>query len=279
MPKKPISKSIVPCPICEATSRKELIVLEQWRIEKCRQCSIGILDPMPEKQELKRFYNRAYFEDQYDDGLEPGTEAFQRRISQEDHRLRMFRRIKKSGALLDLGCGLGYFLYACRRAGYQVQGADLSVSLAEYVEKRLQIPMIVAELEELDFPTASFDIITMWHFLEHTRNPSLCIQRVGRWLKPDGVMVIDVPNYESTDATKYWADWVGWQVPFHLYHFSPRALEYLLSKHHLKIIRRNDYHSEFVKERLKRIPLVNLFARNIAKFYSGTSIAVTAVRD
>lgn len=267
------------CPICNETEQSALISFGKWCINKCSQCDIGILDPMPDPNEMEKLYNKEYYSDQYDDGLDPNSIEFTRRISQEGHRTKFIRSVKKNGNILDLGCGQGYFMYACRKFGYNVQGADISKATIDYVMDRLRIPIQTGEFEELEFPKSLFDIITMWHFLEHTIDPNKCLHKALHWLKPDGILVIDVPNYESTDAKHYWADWVGWQVPFHRYHFSPTALGYLLKQHDLTIIRKKDYHSEYIKERISRIPLFSIFSRTIAKFYSGTSIAVVAQRS
>jgi predicted SAM-dependent methyltransferase len=118
----------------------------------------------------------------------------------------------------------------------------------------------------------------MWHFLEHTAEPGRCIGKVREWLKEDGILVVDVPNYEGTDAQIMWDTWYGWQVPYHLYHFTPSTLELLLSEHGFEIKKRKSYHSECIKENLKKYPVVSLFARLIAKYYSGTSYAVVATK-
>jgi 2-polyprenyl-3-methyl-5-hydroxy-6-metoxy-1,4-benzoquinol methylase len=266
------------CPICNRAECSSLINFEKWRIERCQSCDLGILAPMPTTDELQKLYHEAYFDDQYDKGLPLDTDAFERRISQEHHRVKFFQTIKKQGTILDLGCGMGYFLYACRRFGYDVQGADISDFPGTYVRDELNIPLTVGGLDELDFQPATFDVVTMWHFLEHTSNPYTCLAKSIKWLKPGGLLVIDVPNYESTDAQHFWNDWVGWQIPFHLYHFNPKTLGRLLAGHNFKILRQKTYHSEYIKQRLGKIPLLKLLARPIAKCYSGTSVAVVAKR-
>jgi 2-polyprenyl-3-methyl-5-hydroxy-6-metoxy-1,4-benzoquinol methylase len=267
------------CPVCSGKKRKLLITIDKWRIEQCQRCTVGILDPMPESDELKKFYEADYFQSQYNNLGEPrGSAAFKRRISQELHRVKFFRRFKRKGSVLDLGCGLGYFMFTCRQFNYDVRGADVSDANASYVRDELHLPLDIGSIQELDYGKASFDVITMWHFLEHVPDPHDCLQRAMYWLKPDGLIVIDVPNYQGTDARHAWKDWTGWQIPFHLLHFSPRALYTLLDMHDLKVIRKKDYHSEYVKRRLRKIPVVGLIARPIAKFFSGTSLAVVTKR-
>src|SRR5512137_1966505 len=224
-----------------------MVERDGWTVFKCGGCGLGVLDPRPDREELGRLYEKEYFDSQYREGLRPGSPEMQRRISQEDHRIRFFRKFKRRGLVVDIGCGMGYFLYAARQAGYDVTGVDISDHAASYVREVLNIPMRIGHIE-----------------------------KVARWLKPDGLLVIDVPNYEGTDAQKTWRDWVGWQLPYHFYHFTPATLALLLSQHGFEVIHHKDYHSEIVKERLRKIPGIGLFARLIAKAYSGTSYAVVA---
>jgi SAM-dependent methyltransferase len=255
-----------------------MIQRDRWTVFKCGECGLGILDPRPDREELRKLYEKDYFDSQYREGIQPDSPEMRRRISQEDHRIRFFRKFKGGGSVVDIGCGMGYFLYAARQAGYNVAGVDISDHAAAYVMKNLQIPVRIGHIDTIDLQESSVDVITMWHFLEHTDDPRLYIAKVSRWLKPEGLLVIDIPNYEGTDAQKTWSNWVGWQLPYHFYHFTPGTLSLLLSQHGFKIIDKKDYHSEHVKEKLRKIPVVSLFARLIAKAWSGTSYAVAAKR-
>jgi len=262
--------------ICGDTLRTLLVKRDGWTVYRCEKCGLGVLDPRPGPEELKNLYAENYFDDQYGRGLAMGSPEMKRRISQEDHRVKFVRRYKRTGKILDIGCGMGYFLLACRIAGYDVEGADISDHASAYVSKELGIPIRTGGIETVTFPEASLDVVTMWHFLEHVPRPAEYLESARRWLRSDGVLVIDVPNYLGTDGQKSGAGWVGWQLPFHLYHYTPSSLSDLLAAHGFDIVGSKNYHSEHIKNRLKRIPVVSLFARVIAKFYSGTSYAVAA---
>lgn len=267
------------CILCDSREREPLIEMDGWRVFRCLGCDLGFLDPRPTKEEAAALYDQEYFADQYDRGIDPGTAAFHKRLRQESHRVRFFKNIKPAGRLLDIGCGNGYFLAACRQKGYDVRGTDVSEWAAAYAAEKLKIPVIRGEVDQLDLAPGSFDIITMWHFLEHTRNPRDVVTRVRTWLAEDGILVVDVPNYGGTDARKEWEKWVGWQLPYHFYHFKFQPLKRLITDCGFRLIKSKDYHSETVKTALKKVPLLGLFARPIAKFYSGTSVAVVAGRD
>jgi ubiquinone/menaquinone biosynthesis C-methylase UbiE len=264
------------CILCGNTERKPLIRQGEWSVLRCTGCGLGVLDPRPDKHELGDLYQTNYLGDLYGEGVAVDSQGMKRRLSQETHRIRFFRRAKKNGRLLDIGCGMGYFLAACRDRGYQVEGMDISDDSASYVRDHLKIPLAVGTVDEIDYPPASFDIITMWHFLEHSPDPRLYLEKARKWLKPDGLLVVDVPNYTSTDARCEWHQWRGWHLPFHLYHFTPKSLRGLLAKQGFRTIRRKSYLSGYVKEKLERKFVPTPIARIIARFYSGHSYAVVA---
>jgi len=253
-----------------------MIEKDGFMVFRCDGCGLGVLDPRPDRRELDRLYDKQYFDSHYLEGLRVNSPELKKRISQEDHRIAFFRKFKKEGLVVDIGCGMGYFLYAARQAGYNVMGVDISNHAASYISDELKIAVKTGYIETIPFPEHSADIVTMWHFLEHTDDPRKYIARVSRWLKPDGLLVIDVPNYTGTDAQKTWHEWMDWDVPYHFYHFTPGTLNLLLSQHGYDIIHTKHYHSEYIKEKLRKIPGINLLARIIAKAYSGTSYAVVA---
>jgi len=267
------------CILCNSPNRTILIQQGDWTVYRCADCGLGFLDPRPAQDELQDLYRNDYFSSHYDEGLKTDSPEMRRRISQEGHRIKFFRKFKKHGKVLDIGCGMGYFLYACRKHGYEAEGQDVSGDSTSYVRNELKISVTTGQIEEIDIEDNSMDIITMWHALEHTPDPREHLKKARMWLKSDGLLIVDVPNYEGTDAQKMWNCWSGWSLPYHLYHFTPQTLDSMLTMHGFKIIRTKNYHSEYIKEKLKRIPVISLFARLIAKRYSGTSFAVVAQKN
>jgi len=267
------------CILCNSSERSLLIRQGEWSVYRCSGCGLGFLDPRPDLAELNELYRRSYFQSKYDDGLKTDSPEMKRRLSQETHRIRFFKKAGRQGRLLDIGCGMGYFLLACRRYGYDVEGMDISADSAAYVQDELKIQVAVGTIDGVDYPPASFDVITMWHFLEHACKPDQYIEKARQWLKPDGIIVVDVPNYQGTDARKMWNHWKGWSLPYHFYHFTPETLKQLLAKHGFRTIRHKDYLSEYVKERLEQSFFPKSIARLIARFYSGHSYAVVARKN
>lgn len=145
--------------------------------------------------------------------------------------MRSFRRARSGaattqppGRALDVGCGDGSFLEALARQGWQVFGTELSESIALTARKRLGDCIRVGAIGHLDFPAASFDLVTFWHVLEHLEDPRLALGEARRLLKADGRLVVAVPNIESLQARLFSDVWLHLDVPRHRWHFSPRTL-------------------------------------------------------
>ncbi len=264
------------CILCGAADRTLLFRHDEWTVFKCAGCGLGFLDPRPTAEELVRYYERDYFDSHYDKGLKRDSAEMRKRLTQEAHRISFFRPIKPRGRILDVGCGMGYFLYACSLKGYEAEGMDISDDSTAYIRRELGLKVKTGVAGAVDFEEGSFDVITMWHFLEHSPDPRDYLSSAWKWLKEDGILVVDVPNHEGTDARKFWAGWTGWSLPYHLYHFTPRTLDGMMERHGFTVVKRKDYLSEYVLESLSRRFVPRPLARMIARGYSGHSYAVVA---
>ena len=271
-----MERSNFSCILCGSSKYGLLCSKDNWQVYKCENCGLGVLDPWPDKEEQNKLYSEAYFQSHYEAKIPLDSAKMKQRLKQENHRLRFFYKFKRSGKVLDIGCGRGYFLLACRKQGYKVEGIDISADAADYVKSELKIPLHVGELDSIDLGSKSFDIITLWHCLEHTADPNSYLQRAHKWLKDDGILVVDVPNYAGYDACKYESKWQQWDLPFHFYHFTPNSIIALLQKNGFAVIRKKDYLSEYVKEKLKNAAIPSFLARIFARLYSGGSFAVVA---
>ena len=142
---------------------------------------------------------------------------------------------QKSGTLLDIGAGTGAFLHHMQQQGWAVTGiepdADARNVARETFGINLQTP---DQLQKL--PPNQFDAITLWHVLEHVHQLHTYMDILKSLLKPGGKLFIAVPNYQSLDADIYRLAWAAYDVPRHLYHFSPQSMQALTQRHGLKII-------------------------------------------
>jgi len=137
------------------------------------------------------------------------------------------------GKLLDIGAGTGDFLALSKVNGWEITGIEPSTKAKAIAEKKGVAFAISTEVLEKN----SFDVITMWHVLEHVPDVEKQITELKRLLKPDGTIIIAVPNFRSFDAKYYRRFWAGFDVPRHLWHFSKKAIKQLFLKEKMKVER------------------------------------------
>lgn len=136
--------------------------------------------------------------------------------------------------LLDIGCGTGDFLKTAKTDGWDIKGIEPN-SKARSIANRKNNNQIFDVDALKQFPDNSFDVITLWHVLEHLPNLDFQIQTLNRLLKPNGRVVVAVPNFKSYDAKYYKQFWAAYDVPRHLWHFSQKAISELFLKVNLTV--------------------------------------------
>ena len=130
------------------------------------------------------------------------------------------------GKILDIGAGTGDFLTVAKKDGWEATGiepSDRAKSIA--ISKGISFVS-----NTTDLPDASFDVISMWHVLEHIPDLDFQIKELKRLLKPKGTLIVAVPNFKSFDAKHYGAFWAAYDVPIHFWHFSKKAMQLLFEK-------------------------------------------------
>ena len=138
-------------------------------------------------------------------------------------------------SILDIGCGVGDFLLYAKEKGCNVTGIEPSEDARKIAEKKLDCK--ISSPEELqNIPDNSFDIITMWHVLEHVADLKTEIHHLQRILKKDGRLVLALPNYKSYDAEYYKDKWAAYDVPRHLNHFSQTSIKNIFKETNLQLI-------------------------------------------
>jgi 2-polyprenyl-3-methyl-5-hydroxy-6-metoxy-1,4-benzoquinol methylase len=136
--------------------------------------------------------------------------------------------------MLDVGCGTGAFLESCQQSGWQVMGMEPDKDARAIAQKKLQA-QIKPDLSALQ-REKHFNIITLWHVLEHIPNLNEVIPQLHQLLAPNGTLLIAVPNSDSYDATYFKEYWAAYDVPRHLHHFTPSTIKRLFQKHNFTIM-------------------------------------------
>lgn len=141
------------------------------------------------------------------------------------------------GTILDVGCGTGDFLQVCEQSGWSIAGIEPNEKARQLASTKTNFQDYCGTVEELiESRPEPFDMITMWHVLEHVPNLADFISKVKTLLKPDGVLIVAVPNYKSQDAEHYNSYWAAYDVPRHLWHFSRSSMESIFSEFDMKIL-------------------------------------------
>jgi len=135
--------------------------------------------------------------------------------------------------LLDVGAGTGDFLKTCKTNGWNVSGIEPN----EDARKSALEKGILLEEDLFSLQANSFDVITLWHVLEHVVHLDEYISQLKKLLKPDGVLLIAVPNYKSYDAAYYKEHWAAFDVPRHLWHFSQFSIQKLFNEVEMKVVK------------------------------------------
>ncbi len=148
------------------------------------------------------------------------------------NKLKLINQQSPKGKLLDIGAGTGDFLVVAKQAGWQIVGIEPNEKAKNSaINKGVTFADSFNSLEN-----NSFDVITMWHVLEHVPNLEEYITELKRLLKPSGTIIIAVPNFKSFDANFYGKFWAAYDVPRHIWHFSKTSIEKIFKNKELKLV-------------------------------------------
>ncbi|MBT8317637.1 MAG: class I SAM-dependent methyltransferase [Lutibacter sp.] len=195
--------------------------------------------PMPKGEELASYYESESYISHTDsnktltDKLYQFVKSFA--LKQKLSLINSFNTEEQK--LLDIGCGTGDFLLTCKNNGWTVVGVEPNSKAKNLAISKLNSnkkSKVHSNLENIG--TQKFDVITLWHVLEHVPNLENYILKLKSLLKPNGILVIAVPNYRSFDATHYKQFWAAYDVPRHLWHFSKKSIQLLFSDVHMNLI-------------------------------------------
>ncbi|MCS6866561.1 MAG: class I SAM-dependent methyltransferase [Gemmataceae bacterium] len=202
-----------------------------FAVVRCCECHLIYTNPRPSPNSISRFYPADY---------RPHRRASKMRQTRSVHNLysRLFGRPcqerrgllpwPKPGRLLDFGCGGGSFLKTMAEQGWQVTGLDAAVGAVEHVRDQHGLTALVGTLPHPDLQPCSFDVITMWHSLEHVHQPLTILREAYQLLIPGGQLIVATPNIASWPFRFFRTSWFGLDLPRHLTHFTPTTLRMIL---------------------------------------------------
>jgi 2-polyprenyl-3-methyl-5-hydroxy-6-metoxy-1,4-benzoquinol methylase len=205
---------------------------EGYKVVKCLGCGLVYVDPIPKKELLEKAYLAEYYTPWLETQRKKRRKMWKTRIST----LNSFS--ERKGNLLDVGCGEGLFLELARRDGWDVTGTEISPFAVKYGKERLDLNILQGELIDIEFTDKSFNAVTIWHVLEHTRNPIIVLKEIRRIIKDDGVLIMAIPNLNNILSQWAYRLVIGKRRhlfdpsdrELHLYHFTTESIKLALEK-------------------------------------------------
>lgn len=231
------------CPVCKNEkldhflSTKDYFLSNQdFDLLKCKKCGVLLTNPFPDEAESSTYYESENYLSHQKNSFSVFSWLYQfiKRINIR-HKYNYATKGLVNGRVLDIGCGIGDFLSYCESRKWTVAGIEPNMQARAIAQEKIgQVvynPMDTNTLED-----GSFQLITMWHVLEHVQQLAKQLADIDRLLSKNGKVVIALPNYESYDAKHYQSYWAAYDVPRHLYHFNRSAIITLFSNFSFKLV-------------------------------------------
>jgi len=214
---------------------------EMFNITECRGCGLMRLDPRPDEADMHKYYPDRYWAC---GATRHGLAGFYRRFMLRDH-LQFVRKAIRAldilkARVLDLGCGAGDLLAVLRKGGHSGIGMDISHS-ALRAAAELKVPGVCGSYRQAPYADSSFDVVMMFHVLEHIPDPDVAIATASKLLRPSGRLLIQVPNADCMQYGILGKRWIGLDCPRHLYDYRRQDLENLLVRNGFAILRRKHF--------------------------------------
>lgn len=233
------------CPVCGSAGISKVFKVkdntasqEFFDIYHCSNCQVRFTQNPPSESSISEYYKSENYISHTDTSKGLINRIYQTvrniSINQKKKLIEKITDLPK-GTLLDVGSGTGYFAAAMQKAGWDVTGLEpdegaRNVALQQHSVKLLPVP------ELFNLPVNKFDAVTLWHVLEHVHDIKKYIMTFKKLLANNGKLFIAVPNYTSYDAMSYGSNWAGYDVPRHLYHFTPQTMKWLMKEYGMQIV-------------------------------------------
>lgn len=241
------NKKNVPCNLCGTinTSTRPILKIDSYPIIKCKKCGLVYINHKFTREELESFYTLENYS--YIEGDIRAME--QRSFLQAKRELNVIRKYVKKGKLLDVGCATGFFLKIAGEHGFEPFGVEISNDFSKLARERYGLDVITGTLENTNFKSNFFDVVTLFSVLEHVPNPLGTLKIINRCIKKEGLLLIKVPNYNRVFFRLNWKKDRIWDK-VHLFYFTPKTITGLLKKAGFGIL---SIRTGFITELISRV--------------------------
>ena len=233
------------CPVCRSkelipflTCKDYLATQETFEIIRCKTCGFALTQDFPSEDVIGRYYDAPEYVSHSDTqkGIINTLYHWARKIALKSKaKIVLDNASVKTGTLLDVGSGTGYFLDKMKEKKWIVTGVEKSDAARMYAKQKFDINCQNSEyLYEVAGKTK--DVVTLWHVLEHLEHLNTVMEHLRKIIKDDGTVIIALPNKNSFDAAHYEQCWAAYDVPRHLWHFSPSDFIHLADRHQFNVV-------------------------------------------
>lgn len=270
------------CPICGSENIHEALKTtdyfssgEVFPLYDCLDCGFRFTNSFPSEDIIGRYYDSPNYishSDSHEGLVNRLYHIVRKRMLQKKADIVSHYAPGRQLRLLDYGCGTGHFLKTAIKRGWSAAGIEKNPSARKYAAG-LTGTGIMDENGFQKIEDASFDVITLWHVLEHVENLNETIEEINRILTPEGAIIIALPNFHSYDARFYDKQWAAYDLPRHLWHFTPISVRELMNKHRLNVVKMlkmpmDAYYISLISEKYK---ISNPITRYFRALYIGTA--------
>ena len=224
------------CPVCDSTDFASHLICRDYTVSeksfslvKCKFCSFVFTNPRPNPDEIGQYYESVDYVSHSDTSQGLINNIYQKVKSVTiRQKANLVFGLTAKREILDIGCGTGSFLGQCKAEGWSVRGVEPNVTARDNCFLKFGFTPESSFVYD-NYAEGSLSVITLWHVLEHVHELNHYLSSFNKLLSEDGFLVIAVPNHTSYDANYYKEFWAAYDVPRHLWHFSPETIKKLCS--------------------------------------------------
>ena len=231
------------CPACGRDTHEAALPSAEpgFEILRCPDCGLGRTWPPESADKIGAWYPQQY----YGKANVRFNPLFERMVRWFRHRRAavLHNRVPR-GPILDVGCGRGLMLSYLRELGYEPHGVEFSENAAWHARNVLKIPITTEDFTTAPHERERYNAVIFWHSLEHFANPVAAVARAHEALKPGGLLIVAVPNYDGWQARFFGKNWFHLDVPRHYFHFGTRSLEAILARHRFRVVQLDHFSFE-----------------------------------
>lgn len=234
------------CPVCGSRNFNKIFDVKDYFVSgetfpvcACSVCGFKLTFDLPPAGEMGNYYRSEEYISHSDTAkglVNKAYHAVRNYMLKQKFKVVANASQMKTGKLLDIGAGTGYFAAFMQKQSWTVTATEQSEEARQYAASRWNLSLLPAD-DLFALPRKSFDVITLWHVMEHLPDLDKHWKTISQLLSDSGTLVVALPNAGSWDAQHYRQFWAAWDVPRHLWHFAPPQIEKLAAKHGFQMIR------------------------------------------